>query len=184
MAQNSEFINFSFNDSCTEYHDCVFKNSNFANLDLLGYEFFDCSFESCDFSLAQLNNTVLSNVKFINCKLLGVDFSKCSRFIFSVYFKDCILNFSFFQKNNLKKTMFSKCILKEVQFVDSDLSSAVFAHCDLTDSVFENCKLLSCDFRTAQNYSFIPDNNKIKNARFSHPHVIGLLDHLQIIIDE
>jgi hypothetical protein len=43
--------------------------------------------------------------------------------------------------------------------------------------------LTGADFRTAYNYSLDPENNKLKNARFSGPGVLGLLDKYDIKID-
>jgi len=183
MEQNQILNNYKFNEETIEFDQKIFKDSNFSKLNLNSFEFIDCTFISCDLSMAILKNTVFTRVKFIQCKLLGVDFSFCSTFAFSVAFEDCILNYSVFLKNNLKKTIFNKCIIKEASFYDTDLSSASFIECDLAESVFERNKLSKCDFRTAHNYSIIPSENNIKKAMFSLPDVIGLLGHLNIIIE-
>jgi hypothetical protein len=39
------------------------------------------------------------------------------------------------------------------------------------------------DFRTAYNYSFDPENNRIKKAKFSLAQVVGLLDKYDIHIE-
>ncbi len=71
----------------------------------------------------------------------------------------------------------------EVDFTEADLSSAVFDNCDLTRSIFENTILEKADFRTSRNYSFDPDLNKIKKAKFSYPGILGLLGKYDIEIE-
>ena len=183
MLRNQTFENYQVTDDQTDFEKCTFQKANFSKVVLESFEFTDCTFINCDFSMAKLTNTVFSRVQFIDCKLMGVDFSKCSRFTFSVAFDKCILNYCFFLKNNLKKTMFKDCVIKEASFSESDLSFATFHQCDLLSTVFERNNLECCDFRTAQNYTLNPSDNKIKKAKFSFPGVLGLLSHLNIEID-
>jgi hypothetical protein len=49
--------------------------------------------------------------------------------------------------------------------------------------VFDNCIIEKADFTTANNYSIDPEKNKIKNAKFSIPAVIGLLNNYDIVIE-
>lgn len=184
MKENQLLENYSFQEETTEFDEKIFKGSNFSKVNLGSFEFIDCTFISCDLSMARLENAVFTRVKFIQCKLLGVDFSLCSTFAFSVSFEDCILNYCVFLKNNLKKTIFNKCIIKEASFFDTDLTSASFIECDLSEAIFERNNLSKCDFRTAYNYDIIPSENNIKKAMFSLPGVVGLLGHLNIIIEQ
>lgn len=184
MQKNQTFENYQLTEEEVEFNKCIFKNSNFSRTDLSSYEFIDCTFHACDFSMSVFERLVLTKVKFINCKLMGVDFSKCSKFTFSAGFDSCILDYCFFIKNNLKKTVFNKCIMKEATFSESDLSSASFADCDLTGTVFEKCNLSECDFLSAQNYIIDPSHNQMKNAKFSYPSVLGLLSNFNIIIEQ
>jgi len=183
MQKQTILDNFTFTDDLTEYCFTTFTNSDFSKSNLRSYEFTDCIFNSCDFSMACFENILLTRVKFIDCKLLGVDFSKCSKFAFSASFENCILNYCFFHKNNLKRTVFKNCILKEANFTETDLSSASLIECDLEGTVFESCNLEGCDFRTAFNYSIIPSENRMKRAVFSYPGILGLLKHYNIIIE-
>jgi hypothetical protein len=50
-------------------------------------------------------------------------------------------------------------------------------------AAFVGTNLEKTDFRTARNYSFDPEQNKLKKARFSHPAVVGLLTKYDIIVD-
>lgn len=184
MQKNQVFENFQLQEEFTEFNHKTFQNTNFSKCDLNSYEFIDCIFISCDFSLSCFNNLVLTRVKFIDCKLLGVDFSKCSKYVFSVCFDKCILNYCFFFKNNLKKTLFKQCFIKEACFSETELQAANFIECDLSGTLFEKCNLTECDFKTSINYSIVPSENIIKKAVFSYPGVIGLLNQYNIIIEE
>lgn len=183
MLKKQTFTNYILNQDETDFENCTFQKSNFSKLDLESYEFSDCTFIDCDFSMTKITGVVFSNIKFVDCKIMGVDFSKCSRFTFSVSFEKCILNYCFFLKNSLKKTIFKDCIIKEAAFSECDLSFALFHNCDLLTTVFERNNLECCDFRSAQNYNLNPSDNRIKKAKFSYPGVIGLLSHLNIIIE-
>lgn len=67
----------------------------------------------------------------------------------------------------MKKTKFQNCSLKEVTFSEVDLSQAVFDTCDLLNTSFVAVNLEKADFRTAVNYAFDPERNKITGAQFS-----------------
>lgn len=165
-----------------EYEDCAFKECNFASTNLSEIAFVECTFENCDLSNAKLNTTALKDVAFENCKILGVDFSVCNPFLLELKFTDCQLNFASFYKLKLKGIVFTNCSLQEVDFVESELNNGVFDNCNLLDAVFERSLLEKADFRTAYNYSFDPDINRIKGAKFSKEEVIGLLAKYAIII--
>jgi len=166
-----------------EYENCVFKNCNFYNTNLSDYIFRECKFDGCDFSLAKLKNTTLHDISFLNCKLLGIQFQECNSFLFSVSFGNCVLKMSVFYKLKLKKYKFSNCNLQEADFTEADLSGSIFDNCDLQRTVFYNTNLEKADFTTSYNYSFDPERNRIKKARFSRMGVTGLLDKYNIEIE-
>ena len=166
-----------------EYENCIFKNCNFYNADLSGFIFRECKFDGCDFSLARVRNTTLNDISFLNCKLLGIQFQECNSFLFSVKFGNCVLKMSVFYKLKLKKYTFSNCNLQEADFTDANLSGSIFENCDLQRTVFYNTNLEKADFITSYNYSFDPERNRIKKARFSRLGVTGLLDKYNIEIE-
>lgn len=165
-----------------EYENCIFTNCNFSNADLSKFTFIECEFDSCNISMAKLTKTALKGIKFRECKLLGLRFDHCEEFLFSVNFKNCILNLSSFYRLKLKKTIFRNCSLQEVDFAEADLNSAVFENCDLKGAIFESTLLEKADFRTSYNYSINPELNRVKKAQFSLPGVVGLLDKYDIVI--
>jgi fluoroquinolone resistance protein len=167
----------------TEFIDCTFINCNFSRADLTDSDFIDCHCRGCNFSLATVENTGFKNMHFKDCKLTGIDFSKCSDFLFSLELENCPLDYCSFAGKKMKKTLFTDCPIKNADFTETDLSQAVFKKCDLQDSSFVRCILEKADFRGAVNYSFDPDQNKMKKARFSMPAVIGLLAKYQLDIE-
>ncbi len=158
-----------------EYDDCTFINCNFGNANLNGFKLIACTFTDCNLSMAQTTKATLRDVKFIGCKIMGLHFESCDQFIFSVSFNNCILNLSSFYKMKMKKMIFHNCTMHEVDFTETDLSAGAFENCDLSGVKFERTNLEKTDFRTAINYSFDPELNKIKKARFSVMGISGLL---------
>lgn len=166
-----------------DYENCTFINCNFYSSDLSKITFNECAFDGCDFSLAKLNSTILNDVKFINCKLLGLHFDECNDFVLSIYFENSQLKLSTFFKMKLKKTRFKGCNLQEVDFTETNLVGSSFENCDLQRATFHNTNLEKVDFRTSFNYSFDPENNRIKKAKFSRSEVVGLLGKYDIEIE-
>lgn len=165
------------------FNKCKFVGCNFYKSDLRDNSFEDCLFDNCDFSMADVDGTGLRNISFNNCKILGVNFTKCSRFMFSFSFENCIIDYSTFFGTKLKKTQFIKCSLKEVDFSEADLSSASFNQSDLSGTKFSNTILEKADFRYAVNFDIDPEYNKLKKARFSVTQLEGLLYKHQLDID-
>lgn len=175
---------FSDNDfQNKEYENCTFSNCTFTNTDLSGGIFVECYFIECDFSMPKTADTAFRNVNFNTCKLLGIRFEDCNKFLFEVYFNGCQLDLSSFYNMDLKQAAFKKCSLKEVDFTKCDLTGIMFSDCDLAGTVFENSILEESDFRTAVNYVFDPELNRIKHAKFSQSGISGLLHKYNIDIE-
>ncbi|HEX8333888.1 MAG TPA: pentapeptide repeat-containing protein [Segetibacter sp.] len=167
-----------------EYDNCTFTDCDFSNADLSGMAFSECEFSGCNLSNVKTIKTSFRDVQFEDSKLLGIHFENCDDFLFSVSFTNCILNLSSFYKLKIKKTTFKNCSLHEVDFTEADLTGSVFETCDLLMAAFENTILEKADLRTAFNYSIDPTINKIKKAMFSKAGITGLLDKLDIKIDD
>ena len=178
LHENQLFTNEDYTETSLARHEfihCTFRNCNFQKSDLSQADFLDCSFSGCNFSLAVMNNTGIKNAAFAHCKLVGIDFSRWNSFLFSASFERCHLDYSSFFQKKMKKVVFTDCSLPEVNFEEADLSGAVFKNCDLTGATFVRTILEKADFRTAINYTFDPEMNKIKGARFSYLGIAGLL---------
>lgn len=166
-----------------EYEQCLFKNCDFFQADLSAFKFSKCSFIECNLSMVALHSTALREVKFLDSKMLGLHFDHCNKFGLLFFFNGCILNHSSFYQAKISKTVFRNTQLHEVDFSDCDLSMAVFDNCDLSRATFERTILEKADFRTSYNYAIDPEKNRIKNAKFALPGVIGLLDKYDIDIE-
>jgi fluoroquinolone resistance protein len=166
-----------------EFENCTFMNCNFKNIDLSNFIFNDCKFDSCDFSLAILKNTLLNDIKFFNCKLLGLHFEDCNDFVFIVHFENCNLKLSSFYQCKMKNMRFKNCSLEDVDFTETNLTNATFENCDLQNAVFLETNLEKVDFVSSYNYSFDPEKNRIKKAKFSKSGISGLLDKYDIEIE-
>lgn len=186
VNDNENFTTISYSGqkvSNTEFDSCTFQNCDFSNAELLNNDFVNCTFENCNFALTKLTGSGMKDVQFIGCKLVGINFDSCSDFLFSVKFQECILDYSSFADKKMKKTVFSGCSLKEVDFSTADLIGTVFQNCDLYHAVFQRTNLEKADFRTATNYSFDPEANKIRKAKFSYSGIAGLLAKYNIDIE-
>jgi len=115
--------------------------------------------------------------------MIGLDFSICNNFLFVVNFQSCQLDYSTFFQKKMKKTKFTDCSLKEVDFAEVDLTEASFKNCELHGATFQQSILEKADLRTAKNYTFDPELNRIKKAKFSTSGIAGLLSKYQLDIE-
>ena len=164
------------------YTECTFVRYNFENSTLSGFEFIDCTFNHCNLALAVVNDTRFKNVKFEDCKMSGIDFSTCNDFLFEVHCINCMLDYASFYQKKMMKAIFSGCSLLEVDLTDTNLSGAIFKNCNLLRTTFNRTNLEKADLSTATNFSIDPENNRVKNAKFSLQGLPGLLGRYQIKI--
>jgi fluoroquinolone resistance protein len=186
IIENKTFKNIDYSNQgldSIEYENCTFVNCNLASLDLSGYTFLECKFSGCDLSNSKLKDTSLKDIRFFGCKLLGVLFNTCNELLLSFTFEECQMNLTSFHRLRIKGTTFRACNLIEADFALTDLTGTLFDGCDLSRAMFENTNLEKADFRTSFNYSFDPEINKIKKAKFSRSDIHGLLDKYNIEID-
>jgi uncharacterized protein YjbI with pentapeptide repeats len=186
LIENQVFKGINFNKNKIgkgTYEDCTFVNCVFNGSDVSGIIFVSCLFDQCDLSLMNTSGTAFREVKFKGCKMLGIHFEECNLFLLAMYFNNCQMNLSSFYKLKLKKTIFRNCSLQEVDFAEADLTSAIFDNCDLSGAMFERTVLEKADLSTAYNYTFDPETNRIKKAKFSQAGLGGLLGKYDILIE-
>lgn len=164
------------------FRDCIFTSCDFSAASLRNVMFCTCSFVNCNFSLVKLAGTRFQDVKFVNCKIVGAEFSKCEKTFFSATFKDCSLQYCNFSDLNMKNVSFNGSRLTESTFKNTCLKGADFSDVNLLGTLFHNCDLNKADFSQARQYAIDPHTNKIKNAIFSMPEVVGLLRGFDITI--
>jgi uncharacterized protein YjbI with pentapeptide repeats len=165
-----------------EYESCTFIDCNFSNIDLSACNFTDCDFKGCNMGMVKLSNTVMNNVLFVECKLLGLHFEDCNKVLLAISFKKCHLNLSCFYQLKMKKTKFIECQLQEVDFTETDLTESLFEQCDFQSTIFDNTILEKADLSGSYNFSINPNQNRIKQAKFSRTELAGLLDSFHINI--
>jgi len=163
-----------------DFEGCRFIHCDLGGVDLSGINFTECEFEDCNLSGVKILQTTFNDVKFLRCKLLGLHFETASQNLFTVQFAHSTLDLCSFYQCKMKKTAFNHCSLQEVDFTETVLTEAVIEHCNLRDAKFEYTLLEKADLRTAVNYTIDPDKNRIKQARFSVPDVLSLLDKYQL----
>lgn len=191
-----------------EYYECEhFKDLDFTGQTIENCKFLECVFENCIFEECVLLSCTLSECKFQNCRFRNAEikyssmnygeFEECSIFgmnwdVLSAHSKfsapirkleGCALKYNNFVEMDLKgldfsgntitDSMFAKCALEDCKFKNSVLSATEFHQCDLRKA----------DFREAFGYQIDITSNRMKNARFSYPEVVHLLDVLEIKID-
>lgn len=84
---------------------------------------------------------------------------------------------------NLKKFDFSGNIIQESLFEECDLKESNFKNCRLEETQIHNSDIRKADFRDSRGYIIDIPSNKLKQAKFSYPDVVSLLDSLEIEID-
>jgi fluoroquinolone resistance protein len=166
-----------------EYEKCFFRGCDLSEMDLSQYSFIDCTFDACNLSLAKLHKTLFNNVHFKDCKMLGLRFDRCNPIGLSFSFTGCQLQHASFYKIKSRKTHFSRCQLVDVDFAEADFTEAVFEDCDLSGAIFDHTVLEKADLRSARHYSIDPENNRLKDARFSVFGIEGLLGKYDIDIE-
>jgi len=165
-----------------EYDNCTFIDCIFTAVDMANMSFLECTFDTCDLSNAMIKTTIFNTITFYKCKLVGLNFSVCNPFLFSITVEEGSLQFASFYNLAMKHSQFTNVNLQSVDFTQADASQSVFNNCDLKAAIFEHTNLTKADFTTAKNYSIDPEQNILKNAKFSRNGLSGLLTKHKIII--
>jgi uncharacterized protein YjbI with pentapeptide repeats len=173
----------TFSFAKAEYDNCTFDSCNFSEADLSSSSFSDCTFTECNFAMAKISHTGFRDVTFKSCKLLGLHFEHCDAFLFAAHFQNCTLNLASFYRMKIRKMKFESCSMHETDFTETDLTGAQFNDCDLLNATFDNTILEMADLRTAFNYSIDPAANYIRKAKFSLAGIPGLLARHDIVIE-
>lgn len=167
-----------------EYESCTFKNCTFERVTFVAMAFIDCHFIKCNLNQANVNHTAFRSALFSNCIITDVNFAMCDRFLFSLNFENCQMDFCKFYDLKMKAVSFKNCKLIAVDFMATDLSNADFEASDLRRATIIESNLTKADFSKAYNYVFNPKLNKVKGAIFSKDGLPGLLEHFDIIVKQ
>ncbi len=189
------------------YEEQSIKNKKFQNTIIENCTFADCNFENCTFESCQIKNCFFVNCKFQNCNIISLTskhseiknaaFKKCN--LIGVHWnellptgkyahcidclKDCYLKYNTFAEMSFIKFDFSTNIIQECMFEECNLQESSFKDCRLEATEIYRCDIRKADFRGAMGYVIDISSNKLKQAKFSFPEVVNLLNTLEIKID-
>lgn len=181
-SETIQSIDFSLEPSQRkEYEDCEFIHCTFD--DLSNMELIGCRFTNCNLSNVKLNFCGMQDVEFNGCKLMGADFCPTKDFLFSVTFKNCILDYVSFDRKNMNRSVFENCKIHGANFTQADLSKSSVLNCDFHEAVFSGTNLSGLDFTTCKNFLIDPELNVLKKTKFSKHDLTGLLYRHDIIIE-
>jgi fluoroquinolone resistance protein len=167
------FTKCSFREStfkASKFNDCIFKGCDLSLVTLQ-----DCSFKNTRFAESQMVGMNWMDTNLANKKAA---FGK------PVDFLQCALNHSILMGLNLKRIRLARCLAVDVSFEEADLTGADCTFTDFKDSRFLHTDLTEADFTGAVNYSIAANLNTLKKTRFSLPEAISLLYSLDILLAE
>lgn len=188
---NQKFNNLILENSrleSIEFENCHFKQCKLTGVVFSKVKFTDCDFEACDLSLAKFPGCKLSEVSFKNSKLAGINWTELSwplvKLTSPVYFYASNVSHSSFFGLELNDLIMEDCKAHNVDFREAHLNHASLMGTDLQSSLFMHTHLKHADFTNAINYSIDIHFNTLTHASFSFPDVVGLLNSLNIKIND
>ncbi|MCK9310296.1 MAG: pentapeptide repeat-containing protein [Candidatus Cloacimonetes bacterium] len=161
------------------FSHCRFESCDFSQLCFDGI-LDSCTFKDCNLSLTSFGDAMLQGVSFEGSKLVGVDFTRCNTLGLGLCFSGCLLRSCNFNFMDIQKTSFKECEIIETDFIGSNLAGSNFTGTSFSSVSFNNTNLSKAKFLGAQGYAINPLNNNIRNATFSLPEAISLLDCMGI----
>lgn len=172
----------------SEFYDCTFVRCSFAGCIFRSCRFVNCTFEQCDLSLIQVPESTFSGTRFEDSKAVGIDWTQADWAAVGlgdpIGFSKCAISHSTFIGLSLKGFQVKDCIATDVDFREADLTKADFAGTDLSESLFLSTNLTEADLSTARNYHIPPEQNILKQAKFSLPEAMALLYSMDIVLTE
>ncbi len=183
-----EGIHFAADIIRREYSECRFERCRFDGIALRDVVFSNCEFLECMFRNVDVAGLRMQNAVLLSTACVGIDWSEVRALgrLFPLFkeIKGCTLKFNNFFKMKLPRLSIAESQILDCAFMECLLSESVFRQVDFLNTSFQDCDLSKADFREARNYRINTSSNKMAKARFSLPEVVGLLDNLNIIIEE
>lgn len=188
LFENIDFSNQNFenfNITSSEFINCNFLHVDLSNSVLQACIFEECTFTNCVLNLAKFKDTTLSKVLFNKSHMTGFDFSLLNNKLGTkLNITGCNISYSTFINLNLRESVIFDCKVHEVSFEHTDLSESDLSKNDFLNSRFVKNNFIKSDFTKSRNYTFDVTENQCKNAKFSYPEVLGLLDFYHIIVED
>ena len=170
-----------------KFIDCDFENCSFEDCKIINCTFENCKFYNCNIVSLSAQYSEIKNAEFKKCNLIGIHWGgllpsgKYARALEKI--ENCYLKYNTFSDMNLKKFDFSGNIIQDSLFDECDLKESNFKSCRLEGRQIHNSDIRKADFRDSRGYIIDIPSNKLKQAKFSYPEVVSLLDSLDIEID-
>ncbi len=171
-----------------EYSECRFEGCRFDGMALRDVVFSNCEFRECTFRNVDVAGLRMQNAVLLSTACVGIDWSEVRALgrLFPLFreIRGCTLKLNNFFKMKLPKFPIAESQVLDCAFMECVLSESVFRQVDFLNTSFQDCDLSKADFREARNYRINTSSNKLAKARFTLPEVVGLLDNLNIIIEQ
>ncbi|MCM1577588.1 MAG: pentapeptide repeat-containing protein [Ruminococcus sp.] len=175
LAENCEFIR------------CTFIGCSVSECTLSHCTFSECTFVSCNFSQLKSSYTVVSFGIFENCTLDGINWRTLMAEVPLACpiekLTGCKLRYNVFYQISLNKFDFTGNEIVKSEFTECSITAGNFKGCCLEGTEFFRCGLVKADFRDASGYRVDIFTSKLKNAKFSYPDVMALLEGTGIKIE-
>lgn len=165
------------NNPDSEISGFEFTKMDFTEVQLKSALFTDCKFVGCHFANCSLLNVTFRGVLFEDCNLMGTNWTEVRK-NGNYSFSGCKLDYASFQGVDLRGSGFVGCVVRESDFAGANLSKVSFAGTVLAGTSFTNANIEKADFRGARDYFIDPKFTKIKDAHFSFPEVLVLIEAL------
>lgn len=163
----------------SEFEECTFSNLDFSGVSFKSWRFIECEFVNCSFSEIDVVNTTFREISFRECRLMGINWADTQSFV-DVNFENCKLDFSVFQRLDLRKISIIDCSAKDTDFANTNLSGAVFSGTNLQHASFNQADLRNSDLRNATRYFIDPQFTKLKGAKVDFPEAASILSALGV----
>jgi uncharacterized protein YjbI with pentapeptide repeats len=196
IDSHSEYIDQTFKEVhldgeklvASEFYDCTFARCSFTGCTFRACRFVNCTFQQCDLSLIQVPDSTFSGTRFVDSKIIGVDWTQADWAVVGlgdpIGFSKCAISHSTFIGLSLKELLIKDCIATDVDFREADLTKSDFAGTDLSESLFSSTNLTEADLSSTRNYHIPPEQNVLKQAKFSLPEAMALLYGMDIVLIE
>jgi len=165
------------------FEECTFEGLDLSSWDCRDTRFENCTFRSCTLADVRLTGARFHDVRFESCTLAGLRWSTLETTVLSLTLIDCRAPLGDWEDMDLQGTDFRESDLSGGNFSGSDARKTTWTNCRLRDAVFHRTDLREADFRSAQEWTIDPKENRLHGARFDSADLIGLVRSLGIRLD-
>lgn len=166
----------------TLFEDCSFHHCSFQDIKLENTIFRNCDFKQCSWANISFMEVKFQECRFTEGTMIGLQLNHGLVPTFEIAISQSKAEFCIWEEMSLRNCSWKDSLVKDCNFYGCDLQAVSFVASDFTDTGFDRCKLQKTDFTDASNYAFDPATNPVKDATFSSPAVLALLQPLGINI--